>query len=175
MWDHDDTAADAAADTATDQATDHHAGGAGPSPTVRSAAPADHAAILALWDAAGMLDYVAEPEADLQRTAEADPGLVLVAEDRADHAAHGGVVGTVMGTWDGRRGWVMRLAVDPAARRGGVGRALVAELEDRLRRRGADRVNLLVFADNRGGLSFWQELGYRATAPVVLMTRRLDG
>ncbi len=168
--DHDDTAARA---------------GQRAEPVVRTAEARDHPAILDLWDAAGMLSYVADPGGDLARTADADPELVLVAEhagapppDGHEAGSSGAgehpVVGTVLGTWDGRRGWIMRLAVAPALRRSGVGKALVAELERRLRGRGADQINLLVFADNRGALSFWQELGYRATAPVVLMTRRVE-
>lgn len=135
---------------------------------MRVARDADLDAIVALWDEAGMLSYTAEPYEDLARTRSHDAGLVLVAE------RGGRVVGTVTGTWDGRRGWIMRLAVEPSARRQGVASALIADVEARLHARGATQVNLLVFAENRDALAFWRELGYRSMAPVVLLTRRVD-
>lgn len=136
--------------------------------TVRVAGDADEDVIVALWDQAGMLAYTSEPYDDLARTRSHDPDLVLVAE------VAGRVVGTVTGTWDGRRGWIMRLAVDPAARRQRVASALVADVEARLRARGATRVNVLVFAENRDALAFWRERDYRSFAPVVLLTRQID-
>lgn len=136
--------------------------------TVRTATDSDTEAIIGLWDAAGMLPYTPDADGDLARTRSHDPELVLVAE------LGGRVMGTVTGTWDGRRGWIMRLAVDPAARRQGVATALTEEIEARLRARGADQVNLLAFTENRDGLAFWRERGYRSVAPVVMLTRRLD-
>lgn len=134
---------------------------------VRSATEADGDAIVALWEAAGMLSYTPEPERDL-RTARAAAGdLVLVAE------RDGRVVGTLLGTCDGRRGWLQRLAIDPSDRRQGTGRALVAEVERRLADRGVPQANLLAFPDNEAALAFWRSLGYR-TRPVEMGTKRLD-
>ena len=77
-----------------------------------------------------------------------------------------------MGTYDGRRGWILRLAVDPARRRQGIARRLVEELERRLARLGCPRINLLVMPDNETGLRFWQSLGY-LPMPDVLCTKPL--
>ena len=112
----------------------------------------DHAAVAAIWRATGqgVLD-----EAELQATLAHGPGLLLVAEEPGT-----GVAGVVLGTFDGRRGWIHRLAVDPSHRRTGVATALVAEIERRLAARGAPRINLLVLPDNAAGLAFWRRLGY---------------
>lgn len=135
--------------------------------TVRAATDADVEAIVALWDEAGMLAYTPDPADDLARTREHDPGLVLVAESA------GRVVGTITGTWDGRRGWIMRLAVTGAARRRGIASRLTDEVEARLHARGARQVNVLVITHNREALAFWRERDYRSTVPVVMLTRRL--
>lgn len=111
----------------------------------------DIPAVTAIWRATGQGVL---SEAELRTTLAHGPGLMLVAE------APAGVVGVVLGTFDGRRGWIHRLAVDPAHRRSGVATALVAEVERRLVERGAPRINLMVLPENAAGLAFWQRLGY---------------
>ncbi|GAA2632174.1 GNAT family acetyltransferase [Paractinoplanes durhamensis] len=122
----------------------------------------DYDAVVAVWAAAGR---AVVPRAELAAKLTRDPELFLVAED-------GEVVGVVMGTYDGRRGWILRLAVHPGRRRQGIASALVAELEDRLAELGCPRINLLVMPDNTAGLRFWQELGY-LPMPDVLCTKPL--
>ncbi|WP_431975779.1 GNAT family N-acetyltransferase [Micromonospora haikouensis] len=84
--------------------------------------------------------------------------------------AFGDVVAVVLGTYDGRRGGILRLAVHPAHRRRGIASRLVAELEQRFTALGCPRVNLLVMPDNAAGLRFWQSLGY-LPMPDVLCTK----
>ena len=121
----------------------------------------DYDAAVAVWTAAGR-DVVARAELEAKLTR--DPKLFLVAETRGD------LVAVVMGTYDGRRGWILRLAVHPAHRRQGIARRLVDELENRFRRLGCPRVNLLVMPDNTAGLRFWRALGY-LPMPDVLCTK----
>ncbi|GAA4249119.1 GNAT family N-acetyltransferase [Dactylosporangium darangshiense] len=121
----------------------------------------DYDAVVALWTAAGS-DVV--PRDELVAKLTRDPELFLVAESSA------GVAGVVLGTYDGRRGWILRLAVDPAQRRRGIASGLVDELERRLRALGCPRINLMVLPDNESGLRFWQSLGYLPT-PDVLHTK----
>jgi ribosomal protein S18 acetylase RimI-like enzyme len=124
-------------------------------------------AALDLWARTEHLAPV--PRAEVEALLLTDPDLVLAA------STDGELVGVVLGSFDGRRGWVNRLAVDARARRRGVATALMVELETRLRARGCLQVNLLVFADNDPGRGFWEQRGYGGTAEVVLYHRRLDG
>ena len=124
----------------------------------------DFDAVVALWAVAGN-DVIARPE--LEAKLARDPELFLVAESGA-----GAVAAVVLGTYDGRRGWILRLAVDPAHRRQGLGGRLVAELERRLRALGCPRANLMVLPDNEGGLRFWRSLGY-LPVPDILCTKPL--
>lgn len=124
---------------------------------------ADYDAVAAVWAAAGR-EVV--PRAELAAKLTRDPELFLVA------AAGTEVVGVVLGTYDGRRGWILRLAVHPARRRAGIATGLVGELEKRFRALGCPRVNLLVLPDNESGLRFWQALGY-LPAPDVLCSKPL--
>ena len=135
-------------------------------PMVRTARRADVPAIVRLWEGAGMLAYTSEPERDLHLVMSTRPELLVVADD-------GAVVGVALGTFDGRRGWLMRVAVDPPARRRGIGRAMVAEVEARMQRIGAPQIDLLTFEDNQEARDFWVGLGYRTTSPVALFVKPL--
>jgi ribosomal protein S18 acetylase RimI-like enzyme len=136
---------------------------------IRRFAWPDYDAVAAVWATAGReIVHRDELEAKLTR----DPELFLVAEETAEEAAGETVTGVVMGTYDGRRGWILRLAVHPDHRRRGIATELVAELERRFTALGCPRVNLLVMPDNAAGLRFWQKLGY-LPMPDVLCTKPL--
>ena len=78
------------------------------------------------------------------------------------------VSGSVMVGFDGHRGWVYYLAVAPDARRGGMGRALMAAAEAWLRGRGAPKLQLMVRHDNAEALAFYAALGLQPQAVVTL-------
>jgi ribosomal protein S18 acetylase RimI-like enzyme len=103
---------------------------------------ADEQAVLALWERADINRPWLDLPAEISEKRKRDRSLFLVAV----HA--GSVVGSVMGAYDGRRGWVYHLATEPKQQRRGIGRALMAELERRMARLGVVKVNLQVRADN---------------------------
>jgi ribosomal-protein-alanine N-acetyltransferase len=74
----------------------------------------------------------------------------------------GKVVGYVIGVirW-GTEGHVLAVAVDPFYRRKGIGSALMLNVMDRLRQRGAKHVKLEVRKSNRVGQQFYQRLGFK--------------
>ena len=134
---------------------------------IRALRPADIPQVIALWQEAGDYhDWMDTPEA-LTAKADRERGLFLVAEEG------GKVVGTVMGGYDGRIGQVMRLAVTAGHRRRGTATALMAELEDRLRRKGAPQVSLLVWGGNAAAISLYRKLGYELREGVCYMKKRL--
>jgi len=100
----------------------------------RTATLADFDGMVALWKAAGLRFRVEPVAEELATVLEHDPDLVLVVEDG------GSIVASVLGTWDGRRGWVNRLATHPGHRGRGLARLLITELETRLRAKGCRKV-----------------------------------
>jgi len=100
---------------------------------------------------------------DLEKAA-ADPQRFILA--RADHE----VVGTVIGTTDGYRGWMYYLAVLPEYRKQSIGRKLVNLMEDVLGEAGCHHIGLLMHVDNRQVEGFYHGLGYQMT-PYRVMGR----
>jgi ribosomal protein S18 acetylase RimI-like enzyme len=127
----------------------------------------DIPAVVALWQRCNLVRPWNDPVEDIRLARESGHGAVLVA--RVD----GRLAGAVMTGHDGHRGAVYYLGVDPAERRHGLGRALVASAEEWCRTRGVPKINLLVRKENLGVLSFYDAIGYRDTRTVCLY-RTLD-
>jgi ribosomal protein S18 acetylase RimI-like enzyme len=116
---------------------------------IRSARPDDVGAVLALWrDAAAPTST--DTAEDLTALLRRDPGALIVAEES------GCVVGSVIAAWDGWRGSVYRLAVDPAHRREGLGGRLLREAERRLAAQGARRMHAIVVGSDPRAVAFWE-------------------
>lgn len=82
------------------------------------------------------------------------------------------MVGTVLGAWDGVRGWIYRLAVAEPRRGRGLGGRLLAAAEARLRELGARQINLMVYEDNGRAWDYYARRGYEPS-PVKVMRKRL--
>ena len=116
----------------------------------------DHIAVVALWRA--VLGYGTAhnaPELSIRKKLEMADGLFFVAEST------GRLVGTVMAGYDGHRGWIYSLAVEPAFRNQGIGRALLRRAEAALHGRGAVKINLQIADGNEGVAGFYAKLGYK--------------
>ena len=130
---------------------------------VRTFEAADEPGVIALWERVFPDDRPWNAAAAIVRrkTAIRDT-LFWIAE------TDGRVIGAVMAGWDGQRGWIYHLAVEPERRRHGVGRALVETVEARLARLGCPKINLQVQATNADVVAFYERLGYR-TEPRISM------
>jgi ribosomal protein S18 acetylase RimI-like enzyme len=138
-----------------------------PEPVIdlRDFAEADGDALRALWREAGFRS-TGDDDRGLAAFAARNPGLLLVA------TANGAVIGSALGGWDGRRGWIYHVATTEAFRRKGIATRLVRRLEQRLRKAGAPKVNAIVRDENGGARAFWERLGYEV-APTHQFGREL--
>jgi ribosomal protein S18 acetylase RimI-like enzyme len=137
-----------------------------PRPLVRPYAASDRQAVVALWWACELLRPWNDPNRDIEQKLAHDADGLLVLE------LDGRVAGSVMAGFDGHRGWVNYLAVDPALRGRGFGALLMNEAERQLSRAGCPKINLQVRASNQEVLGFYQHLGY-VVDDVVSMGKRL--
>ena len=133
---------------------------------IRAFRPSDEAAVIALWQEAGLTRPWNDPHADIARKLSAQPELFLVSE------VDGRLVGTAMVGFDGHRGWAYYLAVASAHRKQHIGRALMSEAERLLAERGCPKLNLLVRSSNADVVAFYARLGY-VQDDVVSLGKRL--
>jgi len=136
--------------------------------TVREFRLEDYEAVLELWTAAGLSFRPKGRDRRDRLAAELTRGraVFLVAE------SEGRVIGTVLGTHDGRKGWINRLAVVPQWRHRGVARLLVREVETRLEVLGVEITAALVETPNEGSLRFFRAIGYVHDPQIEYLSRR---
>jgi len=134
---------------------------------IRPFEPGDEGAVVALWERCLLLRPANDPRRDIARKREVRPDLFLVG------TIDGRVVASVMAGYEGHRGWINYLAVEPAERRKGLGRAMMAEAERRLRDAGCPKINLQVRATNVEALEFYRRLGF-VRDDVVSLGKRLE-
>ncbi len=134
---------------------------------IRPFEPKDETAVICLWQQCDLVRPWNNPHQDIQRKLKVRPDLFLVGELNSQ------VVATVMAGYEGHRGWLNYLAVDPSHQRHGLARALVAEAECRLRAAGCPKINLQVRTSNQVVIEFYRRIGY-SIDDVVSLGKRLE-
>lgn len=86
----------------------------------------------------------------------------------------GALIGAVLATWDGRKGWINRLAVHPNYRGRGIGRRLLEAAEDELEGRGALIIAALIEVDNAHSRRLFEQTGYADYGEIVYVSKRKE-
>ena len=138
--------------------------------TIREFRPADYDRVMELWAEGGL---PLKPEGrDSRENIVRQIGLANVRFLVAEEGEGGRVVGTVIATHDGRKGWINRVAVDPALRKRGLGARLVAEAERWLESQGLDILACLIEADNAVSMAVFEKLGYKKHPEILYFAKR---
>ena len=132
---------------------------------IRQFSVADENAVIQLWQDCNLIVPWNNPEKDIQRKIDDGTELFLIGE------LDGKIVASVMGGYEGHRGWVNYLAISPQYRSSGFAKEIMAELETRLEALGCPKINLLVRNTNVKVIEFYQSLGYTIDASVSLGKR----
>lgn len=133
--------------------------------SIRPYHPADECAIVRLWHDCGLTRPWNDPVKDIARKLTVQSDLFLVGE------AQGALVGTLMGGYDGHRGWINYLAVSPTHQRRGYATALMRAVERKLLEMGCPKINLLIRAGNVAVQGFYESLGFQQDEVVSLGKR----
>jgi ribosomal protein S18 acetylase RimI-like enzyme len=122
---------------------------------IRTYQDSDHASVVELWSVVFPNDPPwNEPGEFIRRKRKVQPDLFWVAQDGDQ------IIGTVVAGYDGVRGWIYHLAVDPSRRRKGTARLLMHAAENGLEALGCPKINLQLRANNTSVVDFYKALGY---------------
>ena len=127
----------------------------------------DREEVIALWRDCGLVVPQNDPARDIDRKLKVNRELFLVGTES------GNIVATVMGGYEGHRGWINYLAVKPSARRRGYGEAMMRAVENDIEAMGCPKINLQVRSSNADVIAFYQAIGYRQD-DVVGLGKRLE-
>ncbi len=114
----------------------------------------DQQAVIDLWNDCGLVVPWNDPVKDIKRKLKVDPDLFLVGE------LDGKIVASVMGGYEGHRGWINYLAVSPRHQRKGYGRLIMEVAELAIAQKGCPKINLQIRGSNTDIASFYQAIGY---------------
>ena len=134
---------------------------------IREFETGDQDSVIELWKECNLLVPWNDPVKDIQRKLLAGADLFLVGE------LSGSIVATVMGGYDGHRGWINYLAVSPRHQRHGYGRQLMEFIESRLVKMGCPKINLQVRESSTDIIAFYEAIGF-ANDNVIGLGKRLE-
>ena len=134
---------------------------------IRSYQESDQEAVVDLWQACSLVVPWNDPTKDIQRKLRTQGDMFLVGSLGTR------LVATVMAGYEGHRGWINYLAVDPGCQKSGFGRRLMEEAEARLRALGCPKINLQVRTSNADVIEFYKRIGY-SKDDVISMGKRLE-
>jgi ribosomal protein S18 acetylase RimI-like enzyme len=129
---------------------------------------ADADAVVDLWQRCGLTRPWNDPYKDIDRKLAVQPELFLVG------ALDGRIIATAMAGYDGHRGAVYYLAVDPACRDRGYGTTVMQAVAERLFALGCPKINLMVRDDNVDALEFYRRIAYEPQAVTVYGLRLIE-
>ncbi len=82
------------------------------------------------------------------------------------------LIGLILATFDGRKGWINRLAIDPDFRRRGLALKLIGEAESHLKTRGAKIIASLIEDWNESSFKLFDKAGYVTHRSIIYTTKR---
>ncbi len=128
----------------------------------------DYDALCSLWREAGLSfrPNGRDQRERIAREIEGPCSIFLVAGE------DGKLIGAILGTHDGRKGWINRLAISPCHRRQGIASALVAAVEEKLPARGIEIFAGQIEDWNESSMIFFELLGYTRHDDIIYYTKR---
>jgi ribosomal protein S18 acetylase RimI-like enzyme len=133
-----------------------HSAGTAPSEglRIRPYQAADQPAVIDLWQRCNLVVPQNDPQKDIAMKGKVQSDLFFVGViDKR-------VIATAMAGYDGHRGWIYYMAVDPDYQRQHIGRRMLERAESELRKRGCPKINLQVRNSNLGVIAFYRSLGF---------------
>ena len=110
--------------------------------------------VIDLWEKCNLIKSWNDPNKDIDRKLKVNDSLFLIVEFNKV------IIGSAMIGYDGHRGSLYYLAVDPKHQRKGVGGMLMKEIEKRLIEVGCPKINIFIRNSNIEVKEFYQSIDY---------------
>lgn len=120
--------------------------------------------IIGLWRKAGISVGSTDSENEIKKMLTLNPNLFLIGK------VNNKVIAVVMGGFDGRRGYVHHLAVDPLHQKKGYGKMIMDELINRFRKIGVHKIHLFIERDNQDVINFYKNLEWQIRDDLIMMS-----
>lgn len=120
--------------------------------------------VVNLWKKAGINVGSTDTRKELERMLQRNPNLFLIG--KVDNS----VIDVVMGGFDGRRGYVHHLAIDPDYQRRGYGKMLMNDLIEKFRKMSVHKIHLFIEKYNKDVVEFYQNLGWEMRDDLIMMS-----
>ncbi|MHA1115129.1 MAG: GNAT family N-acetyltransferase [Candidatus Heimdallarchaeaceae archaeon] len=117
-----------------------------------------------LWKKTGLTVTKSDSREGVKIMLERNPDLFLIGIENDK------LVSVVYGGFDGRRGFVHHLAVDPDFQRKGLGKMMMEELVKRFKRMNVEKIHLFIEKRNLGVIEFYKRLGWYLRDDLVMMS-----
>jgi len=133
---------------------------------IRSFQIPDEFEVIDLWHRCNLVVPQNDPRKDIKMKLQVQPELFFIG------VISNRIVSTVMTGYDGHRGWIYYLAVDPDFQKKGIGRCMFEKAESKLRELGCSKINLQVRNSNKSVIAFYKHIGF-GDDDVLGMGKRL--
>ncbi len=120
--------------------------------------------VLELWKRAEVGVGSSDNKEEIAIILDRNPELFLISKEEEN------VVAVVIGAFDGRRGYVHHLAVDPDYQKRGYGKAIIDDLIERFRRKKVHKVHLFIEKHNKKVVDFYSKQGWEIRDDLIMMS-----
>ncbi|MFX1569653.1 MAG: GNAT family N-acetyltransferase [Promethearchaeota archaeon] len=120
--------------------------------------------IVALWRKAGINVGSSDTLEEIEKIVRQNPDIFLIGKIKNK------IISVVIGGFDGRRGYVHHLAVDPDYQQKGYGKMIMDELMEKFRKMGVHKIHLFIEKYNKKVVNFYQNLGWEIRDDLIMMS-----
>jgi len=120
--------------------------------------------IIDLWKRSGIEISSSDTQDEIAKILKRNSDLFLIGKE------DGKVIAVVMGAFDGRRGYVHHLAIDPDYQKKWYGKMMMDELIERFRKEKVHKVHLFIEKHNKEVVNFYKKLGWDIRDDLIMMS-----